>query len=191
MTGVQPGPHPELTLHADPNSTAFLGTFWPGSEPQLVAVSGASLARGQYRPASKTLAVALYRAAPGMQVKIAIHPGELFVRGVTVSGGGLDHAGYEPMEEVYMVQSTPTEERVTVAVRFSAEEPPTPTPTTSPTPTVTGATPTGTPTPTATLTLTPGTTSTCTPAATATAQATATRTSVRRNVYLPIVVSRR
>lgn len=41
---VPPGPLPELALHADANSTAFLGTFVPGSEPQLVAVSGASLA---------------------------------------------------------------------------------------------------------------------------------------------------
>jgi hypothetical protein len=62
---VPAAPQPELTVHVGANSTAFLGTFWPGNEPQLVAVSGASLARTGY--GAGTFQVALYRAAPGSQ----------------------------------------------------------------------------------------------------------------------------
>jgi hypothetical protein len=72
-------------LHAKDNSTAFLGAFWPDEEPQLVAISGASLSRNTYG-AGKFLVV-VYRAAPGMQVQVAIHIGVLPVLDTTVSGG--------------------------------------------------------------------------------------------------------
>jgi hypothetical protein len=118
---VPPGSQPELTLNAEMNSTAFLGTFWPGEEPQLVAVSGASLARTEYQPATETLAVALYRAVPGLQVQVAIHTGDFQVEDVTVRGGGLDHTGYDRSGQVYVVQVTPTEERLTVAVELGQQ----------------------------------------------------------------------
>jgi hypothetical protein len=113
---VPPGPQPELTVHAAPNSTAFLGTFWPTDGPQLVAVSGASLARTAYE--AGTFQVALYRAAPGMQVQVAIHCGGLPVLDVFFQGAGLDYAGYDRSGQVYIVQATPIEERLTVAVRL-------------------------------------------------------------------------
>jgi hypothetical protein len=112
---VPPGPRPELTLNAGANSTAFLGTFSPTDEPQLVAVSGASLAHTAY--GAGTFQVALYRAAPGMQVQVAVHTGGLPVLDVSIQGGGLDHGGYDLSGQVYVVQATPTQERLTVAVQ--------------------------------------------------------------------------
>jgi hypothetical protein len=111
---------PGLALHLESNATAFLGTFWPdagpnGAGPQLVAVSGASLASTEYRLQPKTFAVALYRAVPGLQVQVAVHLGEMGLKEVRVQGGGLDHAGYERSGDVYVVRLTPTEERVTVS----------------------------------------------------------------------------
>jgi hypothetical protein len=112
---VPPGPQPELTVNAGANSAAFLSAFWPGDEPQLVAVSGASLARTAY--GAGTFQVALYRAAPGMQVQVAVHTGGLPVLDTSVQGGGLDYAGYNLSGQVYVVQAAPTEERLTVAVQ--------------------------------------------------------------------------
>jgi len=112
---VPPGPQPELTVNATANSAAFLGAFWPGDEPQLVAVSGASLARTAY--GAGTFQVALYRAAPGMQVQVAVHTGGLPVLDVSVQGGGLDNARYDLSGQAYVVQATPTEERLTVTVQ--------------------------------------------------------------------------
>lgn len=112
---VPPGPQPELAVNAVANSTAFLGTFWPGDDPQLVAVSGASLAWTDY--AAGTFQVALYRAAPGMQVQVAVRTDGLPVLAVSVHGGGLDHAGYDLSGQVYVAQATPTEERLTIAVQ--------------------------------------------------------------------------
>jgi hypothetical protein len=118
---VPPGPQPELALHADANSSAFLGTFVPGSGPQLVAVSGASLARSEYLSATNTFAVVLYRTVPGLQIQVAIHPGDLSVEEAAVEGGGLDHAGFDRSGQVYLVQATPTDERMTVSVQFGRE----------------------------------------------------------------------
>jgi hypothetical protein len=112
---VPSGSAPELILPAGANSAAFLGTFWPGGEPQLVAVSGAPLARTNY--AAGTFQVALYRAAPGMQVQVAIHTGGLPALEALVQGGGLDHAGYDVSGQVYVVQATPADELVTIAVQ--------------------------------------------------------------------------
>jgi hypothetical protein len=109
------GPRPALTLHAEANSTAFLGTFWPGDEPQVVALSGASLARTAY--GAGTFQVALYRAAPGMQIQVAIDTGGLPVLDAFVQGGGLDHTSHDRSGPVYVVQATPSEERLTVAIQ--------------------------------------------------------------------------
>jgi hypothetical protein len=112
---VPPGPQPQLTVNAGANSTTFLGTFWPDEEPQLVAVSGASLARTAF--GNGKFQVAVYRAAPGMQVQVAVHTGGEPVLGTAVSGGGLDHADYDLSGEVYVVQVTPTAERLTITVQ--------------------------------------------------------------------------
>jgi hypothetical protein len=115
---VPPSPEPELSLDVAANSTAFLGTFVPASEPRLVAISGASLARTGYLSATNTFAVVLYRSVPGLQIQVAIDSGDLLVEDAAVEGGGLDHAGFDRSGQVYLVQATPTEERMTVSVQF-------------------------------------------------------------------------
>jgi hypothetical protein len=110
-----------LTLDAAASGTAFLGTFVPGLEPQLLAVSGASLARTEFLDAMKAFAVALYRTVPGLPVQVAIHPGDLLVGDAAVYGGGPDHAGFDLSGQVYVLQETPTDERMTVSLQFERE----------------------------------------------------------------------
>lgn len=118
MGTVSEPPEPTLLLHGDVNSTFFLGALQVGEEPQLVAVSGASLARTELLTRTNTFAVALYRAVPGLQVQVAVHPGSYPVDAVKVRGGGLDHARFDLTGQVCVVQATATEERITVAVQL-------------------------------------------------------------------------
>ena len=113
---VSSGSPPELILPVGENSTAFLSAFQPSDEPQLVAINGASLAKTDFVLGS--FQIALYRAAPGMQIQVAIHPGDLPVLDVSVEGGGLDHTDYDSSGQVYLIQVTPTGERLTIALKM-------------------------------------------------------------------------
>lgn len=63
----------------------------------------------------------LYCTVPGVQIQVTVHPGDLSVEDAAVEGGGLDHAGFDRSGQVYLVQATPTDERMTVSVEFEQE----------------------------------------------------------------------
>ena len=70
--------------------------------------------------------MAFYRAVPGLQLIVALHPGDWSVSRVMISGAGLDHAGFDQSGLVYLIHLTPTDERVTVGVKLSHDIPPLP-----------------------------------------------------------------
>jgi hypothetical protein len=119
LVGVPKSASPaESSVPMEANQSMFLGTFVPGDDPQLLAVSGASFFEIEYKVVLGTFALALYRAAPGLQAQVALHSGDMPILDVAVSGGGLDYAGYERTNEVYIIQVAPTSERITISVRY-------------------------------------------------------------------------
>lgn len=114
----------ELAVQINGNSTVFLGTVVTEAEPQLVAISRASLAGAENLTESSAFAIKLYRAVPGLQAQVAVHPGELHIKDAVVNGASLDYAGYEETGQVYVVQFTPNAELVTVTLGFEMGEEP-------------------------------------------------------------------
>ena len=106
----------EFAVQMSKNSTVFLGVIVPETEPQLVAISRASLSGTEKLSESSAFAIKLYRVVPGLQSQVAVYPGELDIEDAAIYGASIDYAGYEETGQVYIVQFTPNAELVTVTL---------------------------------------------------------------------------